>query len=100
MWLIRSVDGQGKVDRAGFLRRPAVPSRTRADVLGDGALCVLEELAVDGVGDPSLEAPDRLERLLALGPLASVVGAAVGVEADLADRGDVDHVVHPSVPGP
>ena len=36
---------------------------------------------------------------LALGSFASVVGAAVGVETDLADRGDVDHVVHPSVPG-
>ena len=38
--------------------------------------------------------------LLALGSLASVVGPAVGVEADLGDRGDVDHVVHPPVPGP
>jgi hypothetical protein len=28
-WLIRSVDVRGQVDRAGFLRRPAVPSRAR-----------------------------------------------------------------------
>jgi hypothetical protein len=63
-------------------------------------LSVDEQLAIDGVGDPALQAPDRLERLLALGPLASVVGPAVGVEADLADRGDVDHVVDPPVPGP
>ena len=63
-------------------------------------LCVLEQLAVDGVGDPSLQAPDRFEGLLALGSLASVVDPAVGVEADLADRGDVNHVVHPPVPGP
>ena len=42
----------------------------------------------------------RFHRLLAVGALASVVGAAVGVEADLGDRGDVDHVVHPPVPGP
>ena len=29
MWRIRCVDMRGQVDRAGFLRRPAVPSRTR-----------------------------------------------------------------------
>ncbi|WP_222130095.1 hypothetical protein [Nocardioides deserti] len=76
-----------------------MPSRTRANVLDSGTLCVLEQLAVDGVGDPALEAPDGLEGLLAFGSLAPVVGAAVGVEADLADRGDVDHVVHPPVSG-
>lgn len=35
-----------------------------------------------------------------LGALAPVVGLTVGVEAELADRGDVDHVVHPPVAGP
>ena len=39
-------------------------------------------------------------RLLAGGSLAPVVGPALGVEAELGDRGDVDHVVHPPVPGP
>jgi hypothetical protein len=57
------------------------------------------ELSIDGVGDPGLKAPDRLEGLLARRWLASVVGLPVGVESDLADRGDVDHVVHPPVPG-
>ena len=52
-----------------------------------------------GVGDPALETSDCFEWLLAFGSLASVVGAAFGVEADLAHRGDVDHVVHPPVPG-
>lgn len=42
----------------------------------------------------------RLEGLLALGTLASVARPAGGVEANLADRGDVDHVVHPPVLGP
>ena len=42
----------------------------------------------------------RFELGLAGGELAPVVGPALGVEADLADRGDVDHVVHPPVPGP
>ena len=39
-------------------------------------------------------------RGLAGGELASVVGAALGVVAELDDRGDVDDVVHPPVPGP
>ena len=34
------------------------------------------------------------------GELAPVVGPAVGVQTDLADRSDVDQVVHPPVPGP
>jgi hypothetical protein len=59
-----------------------------------------EELAVEGVGDPALEAAQRFELGLAGGLLAPVEGPAVGVEADLADCGDVDHVVHASVPGP
>src|SRR5664279_5846319 len=94
---------RGQVDRAGFLRRPAVPSRAR-DITpwraGEYGSCgVGEELAVEGVGDPALETTQRFELGLAGGLLAPVVGPAVGVEADLADRGDVDHVVHPSVPG-
>jgi hypothetical protein len=59
-----------------------------------------DELSIEGVGDPSLQAAQGLKLGLAVGSLASVVGPAWGVEADLADRGDVDHVVHPPVPGP
>jgi hypothetical protein len=74
--------GGGQFDRAGFLRRPAVPSRARVELLTGGhELCVFEELAIDGVGDPALEAPDRLEELPALGSLASVVTPAVGFRA-------------------
>jgi len=62
-------------------------------------LGVGEELAVDDVGDPAFEAADRFHWLLAGGALASVVGTALGVEAELGDRSDVDHVVHPTVPG-
>src|SRR5665647_293349 len=95
---------RGQVDRAGFLRRPAVPSRARAITLWRADECgscgVGEELAVQGVGDPPLETAQRFKLGLPGGLLAPVVGPAVGVEADLADRGDVDHVVHASVPGP
>ena len=69
-----------------------MPSRARAILLESGALSVLEQLAIAGVGDPALQAPDRLQGLLALGSLASLVDPAVGVEADLTDRGDVEHV--------
>ena len=37
-WLVRSVDEQGEVDRAGFLSRPARPSRTHANVLDGGTV--------------------------------------------------------------
>jgi len=75
-----------------------VPSRARSRLPTGGMLLVGEQLAVDGVGDPALETPHRLEGLLALGPLASVVGPALGVETELGDGGDVDHVVDPAVP--
>ena len=73
-----------------------MPSRARSGC----PLGISHQLAVEGVGDLALETPQRLEGLLALGSFAPVVGPAVGVEADLADRGDVDHVVHPAVAGP
>lgn len=69
----------GAVDRAGFTRRPAVPSRIRTICeLGVG-----DELLVEGVGDPPLEAADRFFRLLARRSLAPVVVAAFGVETHL-----------------
>jgi hypothetical protein len=80
-----------------------VPSRTRFQrehLLEVGALLVDDELSIDSVGDPALEAPHCLHGLLALGSFASVVGPTFAVDTDLADRGDVDHVVHPPVPGP
>src|SRR6478672_10000446 len=82
------------------MRRPAVPSRTRLRALDLGGCGVGDELAIDGVGDPAREAPHRFEGLLALGTLASVVGPPFGVEPELGDRGDVDDVVDPAVPGP
>jgi hypothetical protein len=57
-------------------------------------------LSEDGVRDSALEAAEGFEGSLAVGWLAPVVGPAIGVEADLADRGDVDHVVDPAVAGP
>ena len=41
-----------------------------------------------------------LERFLALGTPALVVGPALAADPQLADRGDVDHVVDAPVPGP
>ena len=88
---------RGQVDRAGFLRRPAVPSRARAITpwrAGEYGSCgVGEELAVEGVGDPALETAHRLHRFLALGALASVVGPTLGIETDLGNRGDLDHAI-------
>jgi len=81
-----------------------VPSRARASLSrgrGHGrSLGIGDQLSVDDVGQSPLQAPHRLQRLLAGGSLAAVVGAALGVEADLGRRGDVEHVVHPPVPGP
>jgi hypothetical protein len=37
--------------------------------------------------------------VFALGALASVVCAALGIEPDLGDGPDVEHVVHPPFPG-
>jgi hypothetical protein len=65
-----------------------------------GSLRVGAQLAVERVGDPALEAAQRFELGLAGRELAPVVGPTFGVEADLADRGDVDHVVHPTVSSP
>jgi hypothetical protein len=77
-----------------------VPSRTRLDCVDLGGCGVREELAIQGVGDPAFQAPHCLHGFLALGALAPGVGASVGVQPQLGDRGDVDDVVHPSVPGP
>jgi len=76
-----------------------VPSRARVNVSWRGFCGVFHELAIDGVGDSTLQTPNGLKRLLALGSLAAVVHPAVSVEADLADRGDVDHVIDPAVAG-
>ena len=73
-----------------------MPSRARTF----GRLCVADELAEHDVGQSSLQTAQRFHRGLAGGELAPVVGAAFGVVADLDDGGDVQHVVHPPVPGP
>ncbi len=54
--------------------------------------------SIEGVGDTSLEAAHRLERLFPSSELAPVVGPARGVQADLTGGGDVDHVVGLAVP--
>jgi hypothetical protein len=67
--------------------------------LSTSGASIREELPVDRVGDPSLEAAHGFHAGLAGGELASVVGAAWGVEPDLGGRGDVQHVAHLPVPG-
>src|SRR5680860_596137 len=98
-WLIRSVDVRGQVDRAGFLSRPAVPSRARliVEFLPSG---VGDELSVDDVGESSFEATQGFHGGLLRVEFASVVGAAFGVVTELDDGGDVQDVVHPPVPCP
>src|SRR4029079_16499802 len=59
-----------------------------------------DELAIDRVGDPSLEAAHRFGSGLARGELASEVAAARGVEPDLVGGCDVEQVVDLAVPGP
>ena len=82
------------------MSRPAVPSRARVDCFGVGGAGVGEKLAVDGVGDASLEAAHGFHGGLAGGELAPVVGPAGRVVPQLHERGDVKDVVHPAVPGP
>jgi len=72
-----------------------VPSRVRAF----RASGVGEELFVDRVRDASLEAADRFLRLLSGGSLPAEVGAALGLDAQLGDGSNVDHVVDLSVAG-
>jgi hypothetical protein len=73
-----------------------VPSRARLF----GSVCVGHQLSVDDVGESPFEAAPGFQRGLAGGELAPVVGAALGVVAQLDYRGDVQNVVHPPVPGP
>ena len=76
-WLIRSADSRVQVGLAGFLSRPALPSRARARRRCRGTGCVLQELPVHGVGDPSFEASQRFKVGLADGALAAVGGPAL-----------------------
>ena len=61
-----------------------MPSRTRANSLARASevrsFGIGEELSVEGVGDPALEAAQGFKWGLAGGELASVVGPAGGVE--------------------
>jgi hypothetical protein len=49
-------------------------------------LPVVEQLAVDHIGQQSLQAPHGFLVAVACGPFAPVVGPARGVAADLGDR--------------
>ena len=60
--------------------RSALPGPCQLSAVGGAG--VGDELSVDDVGDPSLEAAHGFHRRLAVGSLASVVGAAFGVEAE------------------
>jgi hypothetical protein len=55
--------------------------------------------AVNDVGQASFQTPHGLHRRLARSELAVVVRPTFGVVADLHNRGDVQDVVHPPVPG-
>jgi hypothetical protein len=76
---------------------PASASTSR--LASAGGFVVGDELAIEGVGDASLEAAHRLQRLLAGSQLAPVIRPAWGVQADLG-AGDADDVVGLAVPGP
>ena len=91
---------RGKVGRAGFLSRPAVPSRARVTDCESLPFGVGDEASVEHVGEPPLQAAQRFHAGLAGCDFAPEVGAAFGVVAQLDDRGHVQDVVHSPVPGP
>jgi len=62
-------------------------------------LSIGDEAAVDDVGEASFEAPQKFQRGLAGGELASEIAPTLGVVTELNDRGDMDHVVHSPVAG-
>ena len=85
--------GGGKstaLDDSWILESPAVPSRTRSTLPASSALVVGEQLAMEGIRDPSLEASEGLEGLLALGARAvymySLFGSKDGLIAALGER--------------
>ena len=59
-----------------------------------------DEASVEDVGEPSFQGAECFHAGLAGCDFALEVGAALGVVAQLDDRGDVPDVVHSSVPGP
>src|SRR5674476_761782 len=79
---------------------PPVPSRARLLDRSGAFPRVGDQLAVDPIGQATFQAPQRLQGCLALGTLAPVVGASVGVVAELDDAGHVQHVVQPPVARP
>jgi hypothetical protein len=56
LWLVRRAGGRGWAGHAGLQSRPRLPSRAR---LLRSAVGVVDELAVNRVGDPPLEAAQR-----------------------------------------
>ena len=62
-------------------------------------MLVGQQLAVDGVGQPSFQAAQGFLAGLALGQLASVVGLSGGGVADLDDGDQVQGVVELAVAG-
>ena len=87
-WLIRRAGVRGQAGRAGYQRRPGVPSRARFFLAGSVGC----ELPVDGVGQAPPQAAHRFPRGFPGGALAPVVGPACGVVAQLDDPGDVKNV--------
>jgi hypothetical protein len=81
-WLLRSVDCGDLVGRAGLNRRPRLPSRAPCCL-------VVDEVAVDGVGQSAFQAAQGAFVALARGEFSGVVGAAALVVAFLGERGDV-----------
>jgi hypothetical protein len=63
-------------------------------------LGVSDEISVEDVGEPSLQAAQCFHAGLARSDFAPKVSATFGVMAQLDDRGHVQNVVHSPVPGP
>jgi hypothetical protein len=61
---------------------------------------VVEQLAINNIGEPSLEAAERFFLGVAFGPLAEIIRAAGGVPARLAGRHDMQRIVELPITSP
>ena len=103
LWLVRRSGCGGWAGRAGISSRPPValpgpPGPARPGRPG-WFRRRRRQSPVDHIGQSPTQATQGFQAGLSLGQLPLVGAAAGGVVPDLADRGDVEHVVEPPVAG-
>ena len=90
----------GPASASSIAAAAAASAASAASAAVCGELGVGDELAVDHVGEPPLQAAPGLLGGLGLLGLLQVVVPAFAADPDLGDRGHVQDVVEPSVPCP